>query len=84
MDTIIAALISAGAAIIVCVWNSRMSADKISHQLELHQAVTETKIEDLTREVRKHNDFAERVPVMEEKIRQIDHRVETLEKEGSR
>ena len=84
MDTIIAALISAAAAIVVCVWNSRASANKISHQLELHQAVTETKIEALTQEVRKHNSFAERVPVMEEHIKHLDHRVDALEKEGSK
>lgn len=43
------------------------------------QAVTETKIEELTREVRLHNGFAERIPVVEEKIKVINHRIEDLE-----
>lgn len=47
------------------------------------QAVTEVKIEELTREVRKHNGFAERIPVIDEKIKGINHRIEDLEKEWS-
>ena len=43
------------------------------------QAVTETKIEELTREVREHNNFARRVPVVEEQIKVINHRIEDLE-----
>ena len=44
------------------------------------QAVTETKLEDLTREVREHNNFARRMPVVEEQIKVINHRIEDLEK----
>lgn len=44
------------------------------------QAVTEVKIEELTREVRKHNGFAERIPVIEEKVKVINHRLDDLEK----
>ena len=43
------------------------------------RAVTETKIEELTREVREHNNFARRVPVVEEQIKVINHRIEDLE-----
>lgn len=43
------------------------------------QAVTDTKLEQLTREVREHNNFAKRVPVMEEKIKVINHRIADLE-----
>ena len=43
------------------------------------QAVTETKLEDLTREVREHNNFAKRMPVVEEKIKVINHRIDDLE-----
>lgn len=43
------------------------------------QAVTETKIEELTREVREHNNFARRMPVVEEKISVINHRIDDLE-----
>ena len=44
------------------------------------QAVTETKLEELTREVREHNNFARRMPVVEEQIRVINHRLADLEK----
>lgn len=43
------------------------------------QAVTETKIDELTREVREHNNFARRVPVVEEQIKVINHRIKDLE-----
>ena len=44
------------------------------------QAVTDTKLEELTREVREHNDFAHRVPVLEEQIKVVNHRIDDLEK----
>ena len=45
------------------------------------QAVTDTKLEELTREVREHNGFARRMPVVEQQIRVINHRITDLEKE---
>lgn len=44
------------------------------------QAVTETKLEELTREVREHNGFAKRMPVVEEQIKVLNHRISDLEK----
>ena len=44
-----------------------------------HQAVTDTKVEELTREVREHNNFARRIPVVEEQIKVINHRIGDLE-----
>ena len=44
------------------------------------QAVTDTKLEELTREVRSHNNFAQRMPVIEEQIKVINHRLEDLER----
>lgn len=44
------------------------------------QAVTETKLEELTREVREHNNFAKRMPVVEEQIKVINHRIDDLER----
>lgn len=44
------------------------------------QAVTETKLDELTREVREHNGFARRMPVVEEQIKVINHRIEDLER----
>lgn len=45
-----------------------------------NQAVTDTKIDELTREVREHNGFARRMPVVEEQIKVINHRIDDLEK----
>lgn len=44
------------------------------------QAVTETRLEELTREVREHNNFARRMPVVEEQIKVINHRIDDLER----
>ena len=46
------------------------------------QAVTETKLEELTREVRMHNNFAQRVPVIEEQLKVANHRIDDLEKKA--
>lgn len=59
---------------------SELSDAKLEAKLDRHQAVTDTKIEELTREVRTHNNFASRVPVMEEQIKVIKDRVNDLEK----
>lgn len=48
------------------------------------QAVTETKLAELTREVREHNNFARRMPVVEEQIKVINHRIEDLEREAAK
>lgn len=67
-EAIICALITGGITLAgVLVTNSRA------------QAVTEEKIEELTREVREHNNFAKRMPVIEEQIKVINHRIEDLE-----
>lgn len=58
---------------------SELDDAKLDAKLEKHQAVTDVKIEELTREVRKHNNFAERVPVIEEQIRVANHRIADLE-----
>lgn len=68
MDSIVAALITGAITLIgVLIANSKS------------QAVTETKLEELTREVRAHNNFAQRIPVLEEKMKVADHRIADLE-----
>ena len=52
--------------------NSELADAKIEARLEKHQAVTDTKIEELTREVREHNNFARRIPVLEEKVANLE------------
>lgn len=80
MESIIVAIITGGLSLIgVIITNSKSSKD-IEHKLSVQQAVTDTKIEELTREVRMHNNFAQRVPVIEEQIKVINHRISDLEK----
>lgn len=78
-DAIIAAMIAAAASVISNVILSRKSAADMDHKLEIQQAVTNTKLEELTREVREHNNFARRMPVVEEQIKVANHRIEDLE-----
>lgn len=62
------------------VYQSNKQADRMDATLEKAQAVTDVKIDELTREVREHNNFARRMPVVEEQIRVIDRRLSDLEK----
>lgn len=80
-ESVIVALVTAGAAILSNVILSNKNSREIDHKLETHQAVTDTKLEELTREVREHNNFARRIPVVEEKIAVANHRIDDLEKE---
>ena len=78
-DSVIVALVTAGAAILSNVILSNKNSREIDHKLETHQAVTDTKLDELTREVREHNNFARRMPVLEEKITVANHRIADLE-----
>lgn len=53
---------------------------KIEHKLEINQAVQDTKLDNLTQEVRRHNNFAEKIPAMETKITTLEHDVAQLQK----
>jgi hypothetical protein len=79
METIISALVTGGLALTGVIITNITSRWKIEKKLETAQAVTDCKIEELTREVREHNNFAHRVPVVEEQIRVINHRIADLE-----
>lgn len=69
MENIIVALITGGITLIgVLIANNKS------------QAVTDTKLEELTREVREHNNFARRMPVVEEQIKSMNHRITDLER----
>lgn len=68
MNEIIVALITGGITLVGVLISNQKS-----------QAVTDTKLEELTREVREHNHFAQRMPVVEEQIKVINHRIEDLE-----
>ena len=70
-------------SVLVALITAANTRATVTHKLETAQAVTDTKLEELTREVRKHNNFAERVPVLEEKIDVANHRIADLEKKGA-
>ena len=80
MEGIIASLITGGLALIGVIVTNIMGNKKFETQLDKRQAITDVKIDALKEEVKKHNDFATRVPVMEEQIRVVNHRIEDLEK----
>ena len=75
-------LITGGLALIGVIVTVCASNNKIQHKIELGQAVTDTRLEELTREVRAHNNFAQRVPVLEEKMKVADHRIDDLERQA--
>lgn len=80
MEAIIVAIITGGLSLIGVVFSNMSSNKKIENTLDKQQAITDTKIEELTREVREHNNFARRMPVVEEQIKVINHRIEDLER----
>ena len=67
-STIGVALIS----LIGTVLTTKAGNDKIQHELDKHNAVQDTKLEELTREVRQHNDFATRIPVIEQRVTALE------------
>ena len=82
-ENIIVALITGVLSLIGVLIANRRNADAIDHKLDKAQAVTETKLDELTREVREHNNFARRMPVVEEQIRVANHRIADLEREAN-
>ena len=79
-EAIIVALITGSLSLAGVVISNLATARKNATALHTHQAVTDTKIQELTREVRLHNGFAQRLPVAEEQIKVLNHRVADLER----
>ncbi len=79
-EAITVALITGGLSLIGVVFTCWATSKKSETAMKISQAVTDTKIDELTREVRLHNGFAEKIPVMQEQIKVINHRIEDLEK----
>lgn len=77
--SIIVAIISAVVTIFTVIVNSKATENKITAELKINQAVTDEKLKTLTDEVKKHNAFAERIPVMEEQIKVANRRIDDLE-----
>jgi len=88
---IITGLLAVAAEIVIGIVNNKVMMKELEKQsalsdarLEKSQAVTETKLETLTQEVRAHNAFAQRMPVLEEQIKVANHRIADLESAISR
>lgn len=79
-EAIIVALITGGLSLAGVVVTCLATAKKSEKAAAISQAVTDTKIEELTREVRIHNGFAEKIPVIQEQIKVINHRIDDLER----
>ena len=78
-EAIIVALITGGLSLLGIIYSSNKTAQAMDSKLDKQQAVMETKMDELTREVREHNNFAKRMPVVEEQIKVINHRISDLE-----
>ncbi len=87
-DAVMVAVISGVCSMIVGVVSAVISAkatgNDVQKRMEIAQAVTDTKLTELTREVRAHNHFAQRLPVVEEQIKVANHRIGDLEKQSTK
>lgn len=79
-EAIIVALISGGLSLVGVIVTSVISGKKYETAMQVSQAVMSTKIDQLAVEVREHNNFARRMPVVEEQIKVINHRIDDLER----
>lgn len=80
MEAIMVSIITGGLSLLGIIITNVSSNRKIEHQLEVHQAVTEAKLENLTAEVRKHNDFAVKIPVLEQRITSCEMDIKEIKK----
>lgn len=80
-EAVLVALITGGLSLGGVVATCLATSKKSENAMRISQAVIDTKIEELTREVRLHNGFAQRMPVVEEQIKVINHRLTDLERE---
>jgi len=80
-EAVIIAIITGGLSLIGVIVSNSHTAQSMNAKLDKQQAIMDTKLEELTREVRMHNNFAQRIPVMEEQIKVVNHRIADLEKE---
>ncbi len=68
LATIVSAIVAALAAVLGALITARATSDKVQRSIEIHNAVQDTKLDELTREVREHNNFAQRMPVLEQRF----------------
>ena len=80
-EAVLVAVITGGLSLLGVLITGAASTRKSENIIRVSQAVTDTKIEELTREVREHNHFARRMPVVEHEIQVINHRLTDLERD---
>lgn len=80
-EAVTVALITGALALLGNILSVWASSRKQAEEFKIEQAKMTTKIEELTREVREHNGFAQRMPVVEEQIKSINHRLKNLEED---
>ena len=78
-EAVAVALLTGGLSLLGVIVTCMATARKTEKNQAVAQAVTDTKIEELTREVRAHNGFAQRLPLVEHQIQALNHRLEKLE-----
>lgn len=78
-EAIVVALITGGLSLAGVIVTNLATAKKAEKTAAVAQAVTDTKLEELTREVREHNNFAQRTPLLEQRVGSLESRVSTLE-----
>lgn len=78
-EAIVVAVITGGLSLLGTVLTILASTKKTENAMKISQAVMDTKIDELTREVREHNEFGKRIPVIEEQIKVANHRINDLE-----
>ena len=78
-ESILVAMITGGLSLLGVMISASSSSKKTDQRIQTAMAVTDTKLDELTREVRAHNHFAQRMPVVEEQIKVINHRIGDLE-----
>jgi len=78
-EAILVALITGGVSLLGVIISNNKNAREMDAKLDKQQAINAERIEELTREVRKHNNFAEKIPVIQEQIKVVNHRLKELE-----
>lgn len=78
-DGVIVAIISGVLTLVGTIITVLVGNSKTNENIRINQAVTDTKLDALTNEVKQHNNFAQRMPVVEEQIKVINHRIDDLE-----
>lgn len=79
-ESIIVAVITGGLSLVGVVLTNMATAKKQEQAQAVAQAITDTKIDNLTQEVRQHNGFAQKIPLLQAKCESLEHRVTDLEK----